>query len=57
MHYHRVGRVTTPVALVGIGVEFGNPSIEAILRSGGPRILNTIWDSTFKLKAGGVTAS
>ena len=57
MHYHRVGRVTTPAELVGILMEFGNPSMEAILRCRNPGILNTIWDSTFKLKAEGVAAS
>ena len=43
--HHRVGGVTNAEAWVGLGVEFWNPPMEAILRCRVKITLNTIWDS------------
>ena len=47
-----MGGATTAAAWVGLGADFGNPSIKAILSCGVPRILNKIWDTMSKLKTG-----
>ena len=57
VHHHRVEVVTTAAVWVGIGASFGNPSMEAVLSCGVPRTLNTIWDTTSKLKTIGEAAS
>ena len=57
VHNHKMGRVTKYSARVGLGVDFGNPSIEAILICGVAITLKMIWDSTVKLKTGGIAAS
>ena len=57
MNHHRVRGVTTAAAWVGLGEAFGSPSIETILSYGVPRTLNKIWDTTYKIKTGGVAAS
>ena len=41
VHHHRVGGVTTTSAWAGLGVNFGNPYMEAILNYGVPRAFNT----------------
>ena len=50
VHHHRVGRVNTVAAWVGLGDAFGNPYIEAILSCGFMRTLNKIWDTKSQLK-------
>ena len=52
LHRHRVG-----VVWVVLGLEFGNPSMDSILRCGVPITLNTIWYSAAKIKTGEVSAS
>ena len=49
--------MNTASALVGLGASFGNPTTEAILSYIVPRMLNTIWYTTSKLKTGGESAS
>ena len=46
--------MTTATSWVGLGVDFGNQSMKAILSCEVPITLNTIWDSMYKLKTGGV---
>ena len=57
MHHHRVGGVTTNSAWVGLGVSFGNPSMEVILSCAVPSTLNTIWDTTSRINTRGEAAS
>ena len=57
MHHHRVEVVTTAAAWVGIGDDFGKPSMETILSCAVLRVLNTIWDTTSELKTRGEAAS
>ena len=57
VHQHRMGVVTTAVAWVGLGDDFGNPSMEAILSGVDTRTFNTICDTTSKLKTRGGAAS
>ena len=54
VHHHRMVGMTTTTAWVGMGVDFRNPSMEAILSCGAPRKFNNIWDSASKPKASGV---
>ena len=49
--------MTTNAVWLGLGVNFGNPYMEAILSCRVPRKLNTIWDKTSKLKTGEVASS
>ena len=57
VHHHMMGGVTTAAAWVGLGVDFGKPSMEAILSCVLPRILNTIWDTMSRLKTGRAATS
>ena len=56
VHHHRVGGATTAAAWVGIGADFGNPSMKAIPSCGFTSTLDTIFDTTSKLKTGGSAA-
>ena len=49
--------MTTDAVWVGLGAEFGNRSMEAILSYGVLRTLNTFWDITYKIKTGGADGS
>ena len=51
-NHHRLRGVTTAAVWVGLREDFGKPSLEAILRYGVPSTLDTIWDTTSKLKTG-----
>ena len=53
VHHHIVGGATNAAAWVGLDEAFGEPSMEAILSCGVPRMPNTIWDTTYKLNKGG----
>ena len=57
VHHHRVVGVTSTVYWVGIGEEFGNPYMEAILICRVTITLNTIWYRTSSLKTRGKAAS
>ena len=56
VHHHRVEGVTTASSWVGLGTDFGNPYIEAILSCVFTRTLNKIWDPVGKLNTKGVAA-
>ena len=57
VHHHRVGVLTTVAAWMGLGEDFGNPYMEAILSCGVLSTLNKIWDTTSKLKTRGEVSS
>ena len=44
VNHHGLGETTTTTAWVGLGVNFGKPSMEVILSCGALRTLNIIWD-------------
>ena len=52
-----MGGATTAAAWVGIGADFGNPSMKAIPSCGFTSTLDTIFDTTSKLKTGGAESS
>ena len=57
VHQHRVGGVTTASAWVGLGANFGNRSMEAMLSCGFPITLNKIWETASKRNTRGEVAS
>ena len=49
--------MTNTEAWVGLGVAVGKMYMEAILNCRVPRTVDTIWDTTYKLKTGGAADS